>query len=904
MATITNPQKGSTVNGTKKSDKINILNKNIDNLIINANSGDDIINVQNGEYKTTVRTGNGKNTLNLINTNGTVSVVGGSGADTINIYGIDEENKKITSSGGTYSINADKGDNKININSTGKFSVTTGKNNDTFNIQGGDKNSSKTFKAGAGTNTFNIYNSKDLGKITIQEQSVSAKNIINFKYGINNVEMTRNGNNLIFSWDNSTINLKNYYATNKKYASWTFKIKGTTYSYSKLLKTIGTLNIKNVKGTIPTTSYNDVIYLDEYMGKTAISTSNGNDTIVFNNLSNEEEFNNSIKLSRVNNNLVIKYSDSDTLTLKNYFSNKSNSIKTLVAGDYSVDFATFCSNYVQNNGAIDIVVSANLASASGTENSEVINATNAYYMKDKKTVTGITIKALDGNDTIKATKYDDKIYGGKGADTINAGKGKNYLYFNKGDGVDTIISGGGTDTLVFNKILQAKVAYDKANNLIIQYSDDDYVILKDYSANHSAKYIKLGTKTHKIADIIQQGVYVDTPTYETETETEVIVTPTEPIVIPITDGEIADTTKYAISGDTIIFKVAADLEYIQDLSTNNLAIKFSSDEKGNSVILKNYFSEATHAINKLQIGSNTYVISDEIQKGITILGTNSNETINGLNGKNLIFGYAGDDEIHGQNDEDEIYGQDGNDTIYGGKGKDKINGGAGNDTIYGGDDNDTLVGGAGNDTIYGDSGNDIIYGQDGSDTIYGGTGDDVIYGNDGADIIYSGAGADKIYGGKGNDEINIDEGSADLYFSVGDGIDRIYGISNSATLHFENNTNVSYALENENSKTNLIISYGNNGDKVVIPDYDAAECVVNCYYVGAIRYDIDTNDLGASFSNQEPSASINVNQIAQQIAAWNSTGEMSDEMNSYINELTSDKASAYSQFMAYNNSEN
>jgi Ca2+-binding RTX toxin-like protein len=55
-----------------------------------------------------------------------------------------------------------------------------------------------------------------------------------------------------------------------------------------------------------------------------------------------------------------------------------------------------------------------------------------------------------------------------------------------------------------------------------------------------------------------------------------------------------------------------------------------------------------------------------------------------------------------------LTGTQGNNSLKGGSGNDRLDGLAGNDTLNGGSGADTLIGGAGNDTLIGDVGNDTF----------------------------------------------------------------------------------------------------------------------------------------------------------------------------------------------------
>jgi hypothetical protein len=156
-------------------------------------------------------------------------------------------------------------------------------------------------------------------------------------------------------------------------------------------------------------------------------------------------------------------------------------------------------------------------------------------------------------------------------------------------------------------------------------------------------------------------------------------------------------------------------------------------------------------------------------RSCTIVGDDSDNTLNGTSGDDVICGFGGNDIIRGKGGSDLIYGDagsdeirggGGNDAAKGGGGKDVIRGAGGNDILEGGKRNDTLSGGSGRDKLSGNAGFDILKGGDGRDSLMGGSGDDILKGalaNDsldgagGKDILSGDKGRDRCRGGPGKD---------------------------------------------------------------------------------------------------------------------------------------------------------
>jgi Ca2+-binding RTX toxin-like protein len=123
----------------------------------------------------------------------------------------------------------------------------------------------------------------------------------------------------------------------------------------------------------------------------------------------------------------------------------------------------------------------------------------------------------------------------------------------------------------------------------------------------------------------------------------------------------------------------------------------------------------------------------------TIVGDNSNNTLNGTAYSDSIYGKGGNDWINGKDNGDYMYGDAGNDSLFGGAGGDWMYGGEGDDGwqcvtdlgyLNGTPPSCSMEGGYGVDVINGGPGTDFIVGQQDTDYLHG---DDDGY----QDFIYS-----------------------------------------------------------------------------------------------------------------------------------------------------------------------
>ncbi|MDC5118157.1 hypothetical protein NRA41_08760 [Acinetobacter baumannii] len=177
------------------------------------------------------------------------------------------------------------------------------------------------------------------------------------------------------------------------------------------------------------------------------SKGDGNDTI------NDYSGKNTIQITDVsakditfttnaNNELVINYSATDSITLKAYIN-----------------------NYILSDGVVQ---------------------TYQQFLTGKTA----TWNGTDNADNFSGTLPNDVITGGKGNDTLNGREGDDTYRFSLGDGIDTINGDySGNNTIVFTDVKSTDVQYsfDKTT-LNIQYSDSDIVKLTGYLASNNKNF--------------------------------------------------------------------------------------------------------------------------------------------------------------------------------------------------------------------------------------------------------------------------------------------------------------------------------------------------------------------------------------------------------------------------------
>ncbi|MBJ9420121.1 putative Ig domain-containing protein [Acinetobacter oleivorans] len=360
---------------------------------------------------------------------------------------------------------------------------------------------------------------------------------------------------------------------------------------------------------------------------------------------------------------------------------------------------------------------------------------------------------MAGNDTLYGYAGNDVLTGGSGNDYLDGGSGNDSYVFNLGDGQDTIQSYENNnlkiDRIIFNEGIEASSVSVKrdGNDLVIKYSEQDQITVRSYFDS-----------TGEAAGRIDQIVFIDGTIWDVATIKAKVLIATDGNNIlqgynsaDHLEGLAGNDTLYGNAGkdiliggqgndyldggfgnDSYIFGLnfGHDIIYNYDYGQNRQDIisfidgltqkdfEFHRNDNDliiqtidikNSITVRNYFEKealGSYRIDKIKFSDNTILDINDIKK-LTLLGTESADTLRAFKDGATLFGKGGDDTI---------YGNTGSDSLYGGIGKDILYGEENNDDLDGGDDGDLLYGGNGNDYLKGGAGNDELYGGDGSDT--------------------------------------------------------------------------------------------------------------------------------------------------------------------------------------------
>ena len=215
------------------------------------------------------------------------------------------------------------------------------------------------------------------------------------------------------------------------------------------------------------------------------SASGKSDRIIFGEGINPDD----VRLERVENDLVIRYTEKDSVTVKDAYHYGDG--RSFVENIEFADGTKYDSRKInvlahERYGTTGKDTLYGYGNESGYDTNEVIHGLGGDDV----------IYGYDGNDTIYGDEGNDTIYGGNGNDVLVGGTGNDWLsgdcgndtyVFNKGDGNDTIkdyemsSASGKSDRIIFGEgINPDDVRLERVgNDLVIRYTEKDSVTVKD-----------------------------------------------------------------------------------------------------------------------------------------------------------------------------------------------------------------------------------------------------------------------------------------------------------------------------------------------------------------------------------------------------------------------------------------
>jgi Ca2+-binding RTX toxin-like protein len=573
----------------------------------------------------------------------------------------------------------------------------------------------------------------------------------------------------------------------------------------------------------------------------------------------------SVILTRVANDLVITISETDSITVKDYYAGTDNKIDQIQFSYYDTnsnyinvtwDNITFEALVQPTNHAPEVTGSITpLIATDGSPVSYEIPVATLFTDADQGDALTYTVTLADGSPLPSWLAYDSATFTLSGTpsptqignlalrvtatDLAGASAGINFDFAVAAMLDQTIIGTTANNNLVGGSGNDTLDGLAGADTMAGGYGDDTYFVER---------------AADQVIELANQGIDTihSTVTYTTSANVENLVllgtagiTAIGNELNNILTGNSGNNTLDGKAGaDTMIGGLGNDI-YTVD-SVNDVVIELAD--------------EGTDRVNS----SIDYTLGDNLEN-LTLTGTaNINGTGNDLN--NTLVGNAGDNQLIGGDGNDNLNGGLGADTMIGGlgndiytvdnvndvvieladEGTDRVNSsisytlgvnlenltltgtadinGFGNslaNALAGNVGNNYLYGLAGNDTITGNTGYDILQGGDDNDTLSGNAGNGLLDGGTGNDRLTGGVDNDLIIGGTGNDIITTGTGFDVIVFNKGDDQD-IINASTGADNTISLGGNFAYSdLSLTKTGNNLILKMGAT-DQITLKDWYAS----------------------------------------------------------------------------------
>ncbi len=261
----------------------------------------------------------------------------------------------------------------------------------------------------------------------------------------------------------------------------------------------------------------------------------GNDTILESGISTEDDkivFGKGIKKEDINieingNDLLLKYSDNDSITIKawndisskrvEYFYFESGDIQSIYdEGFYNIVLNGSTSgsrmhglggdDTIYGNGGDDMIYAG-----AGNDHIVTKNGKDSIYGEEGNDIVyagggddyvigsegNDILYGEDGSDYLRGGNGDDLLYGGKGNDTLNGGNGGDTYIFTKGDGIDSISDDGNTgvvDIILFENDVEKNDVIFKltsTSSIAFYYSDSDIINITSFKSLSSKRIEKI-----------------------------------------------------------------------------------------------------------------------------------------------------------------------------------------------------------------------------------------------------------------------------------------------------------------------------------------------------------------------------------------------------------------------------
>jgi len=361
----------------------------------------------------------------------------------------------------------------------------------------------------------------------------------------------------------------------------------------------------------------------------------------------------------------------------------------------------------------------------------------------------------DGNDRLYGGDHDDQLNGDAGDDLLDGGAGNDGL--SGGTGNNTLLGGEGNDNLSMDSGASGRMDGGAGNDRLSGYggaidydggSGDDEIVLRLMGTDGSRSVVRGGDGNDSLrvefSGYVKAGVTMsggagsDSFALQTWSNLEGGVALKITDFTPGAGGDVLDLLQMVGLQDGVNSFDSGHMRLVADGSDTLLQLRDGADPSVYRTLV---------TLEGVQPGQLT---AANFRGGIDPRGGTKGLTLTGTNGNDSLQGMLLDDTLFGLDGNDSLVGGGGNDTLEGGAGNDTLDGGAGSNILRGGEGDDNLSSNsAGTNLLDGGAGKDRLSGGAGNDTLLGGDGDDELvvqnYGVGGQVVtLDGGAGADTL----------------------------------------------------------------------------------------------------------------------------------------------------------------
>ena len=434
---------------------------------------------------------------------------------------------------------------------------------------------------------------------------------------------------------------------------WTYKADGSYNGNDSAVIMVADGNGGVVEQTL---RFNIQGYI--YEGENLVIDTTDKETLVMSSIHKDD-----LSFGRNGGDLVITVLNTQTITLKNYFTNIHAGVEKLVTAEGDINLTREVINESMYGGYSALDSKDHLISGDQYANWLIGNTGDDILFGSGG---NDYISGGSGNDLLIGGKGDDNLQGNSGNDTIYADDGNDQVY--AGDGDDVLIGGNGSDIL-FGENGDDWISGGTGKDTLYGGYGNDTLAGGIGDDQIDGSY---GSDTYRFSLGDGADTIVDTSAYGSK-DTDKLV---------LGEGITQDNLQILRDNYDLVFKVN---------NTDSIRIKywFASDQR--------------NTLEQIVFSDGTTLSTNDVNALAMTLGSESNDCITGLN--TFV---------------DHLYGFGGNDVMSSYGGDDFLDGGKGNDRLYAGEGNDTLIGGTGNDYLEGAQGSDTYFFNkgDGTDTIF------------------------------------------------------------------------------------------------------------------------------------------------------------------------------------------